>query len=122
MIPGSVSPIGRVEKPPTIDNCTNIAIVRLIAVGAYGGTPGRNALRPYRESLNPSATDCIVLTFSTRPIVRVVPLATGILLSGKGEQDYRKDRGCKWQKGRSNFAAGTALGKIRLTLHCENYS
>jgi len=32
---------------PTIDNCTNIAIVRLIAVGAYGGTPGRNALRPY---------------------------------------------------------------------------
>jgi len=36
-----------VEKPPTIDNCMNIAIIRLSAVGAYGGTPGRNALRPY---------------------------------------------------------------------------
>jgi len=38
---------GLVEKVPTIDNCMNIAIIRLIAVGAYGGTPGRNALRPY---------------------------------------------------------------------------
>jgi len=34
-----------------IDNCLNIAIVRFIAVGAYGGTPGRNALRPYGHGI-----------------------------------------------------------------------
>jgi len=29
------------------DSSTNNAIARAMAAGAYGGTPGRNALRPY---------------------------------------------------------------------------
>ena len=38
---------GFVEKVLMLSYFGNLAIVRFMIVGAYGSTPGRNALRPY---------------------------------------------------------------------------
>jgi len=40
-------PTGLVEKVLMLVYSMDNTIVRPMAVGAYGGTPGRNALRPY---------------------------------------------------------------------------